>query len=220
MSWRSHGRDNADMVRTLRKNKLVKSASVARAMEDVDRGFFVVASDQGTAAYRDQPQSIGSRATISAPHMHAYCLELLTDHCKPGARVLDVGSGSGYLTAVLAAMVAGEGGRDIGVEHIDKLVAWSLSNLKKDPKAAALVREGALEIHAADGRLGWPAEAPYDAIHVGAAAPEVPVDLTRQLKPGGRLVIPVGEEGQSQSLVVIDKREDGTLDRRRVMGVV
>ncbi|MCO5605743.1 hypothetical protein L7F22_059927 [Adiantum nelumboides] len=149
-------------------------------------------------------------------HMqHAYCLSLLSDYLKPGSTVLDVGSGSGYLTAVFAIMV-GENGRAVGVEHIPELVQRSIEAIKKG-KAAHLLESGKLSIHASDGKLGYPDGAPYDAIHVGAAAAVVPKALMAQLKPGGRMVIPVGQS--LQDLMVIDKQLDGSVKQHSQMGV-
>ena len=95
----------------------------------------MVAVDRGnycrTDPYRDKPQGIGYNVTLSAPHMHAHALELLKDHLKPGMNALDVGSGSGYLTACMALMV-GEDGKVIGVDHIKELVDWSGDNIIKD----------------------------------------------------------------------------------------
>lgn len=190
-------------------------------MMAVDRGWY--AKDRGTA-YVDAPQSIGSAATISAPHMHAYALELLRDHLRPGARCLDVGSGSGYLTSVMAHMVAAGGtevGKAIGVEHIPELHEASLANVREDPSSRQLLESGRLELLVSDGRLGHESGAPYDCIHVGAAAAAIPPALTAQLGLGGRLVIPVGAEGATQDLVVVDREaRTGELTRRKVMGVV
>merc|ERR1712070_1070726 len=112
-------------------------------------------------------------------------------------RALDVGSGSGYLTSVFSHMV-GQTGKAIGIEHIPDLVEESLKNTKKDPKTAPLLKSGVMELHLVDGREGYQSEAPYNCIHVGAAAPSIPSALTEQLAPGGRLVVPVGKEGQNQ----------------------
>lgn len=117
---------------------------------------------------------------------------------------LDIGSGSGYLAACMAEMV-GPTGKVIGVEHIDELVALSKRNVEHDKPE--FLRDGRLSFFVGDGRLGWPANAPYDAIHVGAAAPHIPKALIEQLKPGGSLVIPVGTA--VQELVRVDRKMDG-----------
>ncbi|XP_027049191.1 protein-L-isoaspartate(D-aspartate) O-methyltransferase-like isoform X2 [Pocillopora damicornis] len=169
MEWRSHGNDNDDLVSKLKRNKIIKSRRVEDAMRKVDRGNYCSISP-----YMDSPQAIGYGVTISAPHMHAHALEMLKDHLYEGAKALDVGSGSGYLTACMAEMV-GESGKVI--------------------------------------------DAPYDAIHVGAAAHPIPDALLEQLKPGGRLFIPVGPISGDQWLEQIDKDKDGNIVRQKLMGV-
>ncbi|KAL3618078.1 Protein-L-isoaspartate O-methyltransferase 2 [Castilleja foliolosa] len=206
---------NKDMVTHLQKYGVIGSKKVAEVMETIDRALFV---PEGTSPYDDSPAQIGYNATISAPHMHAMCLELLEDHLKPGMHSLDVGSvsqaailvGTGYLTACFAVMV-GPQGRTVGVEHIPELVESSIKNIQKSA-ASPLLKERSISVHVGDGRQGWPEFAPYDAIHVGAAAPEIPPMLIEQLKPGGRLVIPVGNI--FQDLQVVDKNMDGTLSVR------
>ncbi|KAL8529895.1 hypothetical protein ACS0TY_007093 [Phlomoides rotata] len=198
---------NKEMVEHLQGYGVLRSKKVAEVMETIDRAVFV---PEGTPAYVDSPMQIGYNATISAPHMHAMCLELLENHLKPGMHALDVGSGTGYLTACFAVMV-GPQGHAIGVEHIPELVESSIKNIQKSA-AAPLLKEGSLAVHVGDGREGWAEFAPYDAIHVGAAAPEIPPALIEQLKPGGRLVIPVGNI--FQDLKVVDKDVDGTLTVR------
>ncbi|CAK9854924.1 unnamed protein product [Sphagnum jensenii] len=146
---------------------------------------------------------------------HSYCLSLLADYLKPGMSVLDVGSGSGYLTAVLGLMV-GETGQTIGVEHIPELVDRSIDAIKQTP-AGSLMDSGCLEVLLADGKLGYEKGAPYDAIHVGAAAAVLPEALVEQLKPGGRMVIPVGT--MAQDLVIVDKLLDGTVRKKIEMAV-
>ncbi|XP_008797095.2 protein-L-isoaspartate O-methyltransferase-like isoform X2 [Phoenix dactylifera] len=206
--WTSGPSDkNKAMVEYLQQYGIIKSKKVAEVMEAIDRGLFVPA---GNPPYVDSPMQIGYNATISAPHMHATCLELLKEHLQPGMHALDVGSGTGYLTACFAMMVGPEG-RAVGVEHIPELVTSSIENIKKSA-AASLLKEGSLSVHVTDGRLGWPELAPYDAIHVGAAAPEIPQPLVEQLKPGGRMVIPVGT--LFQDLKVVDKKLDGSINVR------
>ncbi|KAK3228242.1 hypothetical protein Dsin_008104 [Dipteronia sinensis] len=206
--WAGNGiNKNKAMVEHLEHYGVIKSKKVAEVMETIDRALFV---PDGTPPYVDSPMAIGYNATISAPHMHATCLQLLEENLQPGMHALDVGSGTGYLTACFALMV-GPQGRAVGVEHIPELLTSSIKNIEKSA-AAALLKEGSLSVHVGDGREGWPVFAPYDAIHVGAAAPEIPQPLIDQLKPGGRMVIPVGNI--FQDLKVVEKNLDGSVSVR------
>jgi protein-L-isoaspartate(D-aspartate) O-methyltransferase len=109
------------------------------------------------------------------------------------------------------------GGKVIGIEHIQELVDKSIRNINKHNKQ--LIDEGVLEIHKGDGRQGYIIEAPYDAIHVGAAASDTPYELIRQLKVGGRLVAPVGN-GFDQEMITYDKKADGTYNEQKHMNVM
>uniref|UniRef100_A0A915IQH3 protein-L-isoaspartate(D-aspartate) O-methyltransferase n=1 Tax=Romanomermis culicivorax TaxID=13658 RepID=A0A915IQH3_ROMCU len=129
--------------------------------------------------YHDNPQSIGYGATISAPHMHGYALELLKDHLTGGKKALDVGSGSGYLTACMAIML-GKTGKAIGIDHIEELVNFSITNVQNGNPD--LLKDGRCKLITGDGRLGCPEEAPFDAIHVGAAAETLPRAVSRGLR--------------------------------------
>ncbi|KAL9155549.1 hypothetical protein ABFS82_09G010200 [Erythranthe guttata] len=121
---------------------------------------------------------------------------------------LDIGSGSGYLTACFGVMV-GPTGRAVGVEKIPELVDFSVQNIEKS-EAAPLLRQGSLSIHLGDGTKGWAEFAPYDAIIVGWIVPEIYPALTEQLKPGGRLLVTV-EDGPSVHQLVVDKESDGNI---------
>ncbi|XP_072938585.1 protein-L-isoaspartate(D-aspartate) O-methyltransferase isoform X2 [Epargyreus clarus] len=212
MAWRSHGVDNVDMIRHLKANGIIKSDVVANAMRGVDRKNYCP-----NAPYHDSPQSIGFSATISAPHMHAHALEKLKAQLTPGEKALDVGSGSGYLTACMALML-GENGRVIGIDHIPELVALATKNIQQDNPD--LLTSQRIKLIVGDGRQGYAAEAPYNAIHVGAAAPTLPQALVDQLKPGGRLIVPVGPEGGEQHLTQVDKAADGTTTVKKLMSVI
>ncbi|RMZ70290.1 l-isoaspartate o-methyltransferase [Pyrenophora seminiperda CCB06] len=212
MAWRSSGTTNQSLISNLVKNKLIKSDRVKDAMLKIDRAHYAPASP-----YEDCPQPIGHRATISAPHMHASACESLLDYLQPGSKVLDIGSGSGYLTAVLANLVA-PNGFVIGIDHIQPLVDMEKKNMEKSEEGRRMLSSGQVKFVTGDGRKGWAEDAPYDAIHVGAAAAEHHESLTHQLKAPGRLFVPVQEDGL-QYIFVIDKKEDGSLLRNRLYGV-
>ena len=149
--------------------------------------------------------------------MHASACESLLTYLQPGSRVLDIGSGSGYLTAVLANLVAPDG-TVIGIDHIQPLVDMANTNIAKGEAGRAMLNSGQVKFVLGDGRKGWKESAPYDAIHVGAAAAEHHQELTDQLKAPGRLFVPVAE-GWSQYIFVIDKKADGSVERKKLYGV-
>ncbi|KAG0320376.1 hypothetical protein BGZ99_004534 [Dissophora globulifera] len=210
MAWRCSGLSNADLVNRLVQAKLVHTEAVKQAMLAVDRGHF-----SKYKPYEDAPQTIGYNSTISAPHMHAAALESLSPFLFPGAKVLDVGSGSGYLTACMAEMV-GPQGRVVGVEHIPELVVKSEENTKKGH--LDFMEEKRLAFYTADGRTGYRQDAPYDCIHVGAAADSMHEELVDQLKAPGRMFIPV-DEGLGQAIYVVDKDEHGRVTKKKTMDV-
>ncbi|CAI5451717.1 unnamed protein product [Caenorhabditis angaria] len=212
MAWRSSGRTNKELVANLKKNGVFSSERVRIAMELVDRADFAKNNP-----YEDSPQRIGFNATISAPHMHAAALEYLKDHLEPGCSALDVGSGSGYLTACMGIMV-GSNGSVVGIEHIPELVKLGIKNLEKNH--GNLLKTGNIKIIEGDGRLGYPSNAPYNAIHVGAAAQGVPQSLIEQLAAGGRMMIPVEMKTGNQVFMQIDKQQNGTIVEKVVEHVV
>merc|ERR1711964_48603 len=126
-------------------------------------------------------------------------------------------SGSGYLTVCMALMV-GAGGKAVGIDHIPELVQMGRDNIRKDGKQD-LVESGQLTLVEGDGRKGWAEGGPYHAIHVGAAAPTLPQDLVDQLALGGRMVIPVWEDGGDQSLDQVERGVDGKVTKKRLFGV-
>ncbi len=178
---------------------------VLEAMERVPRHRFVPEGWR-FAAYEDQPLPIGAGQTISQPFIVAFMTELL--EVAPGDRVLEVGTGSGYQAAVLAEL----GAQVYTIEIVAELGQRSAQTLKELGYSAVATRIG-------DGYLGWPEAAPFDAIVVTAAADEIPKPLLEQLKPGGRLVIPVGAVFDAQDLLLVTKSEDGKTSEREVLPV-
>ncbi len=181
------------------------SPAVRAALAKVER-HRLVPEDQVSYAYRNHPLPIGSGQTISQPYIVAISTDLIAP--KPGDVVLEVGTGSGYQAAVLAEIVA----RVYSIEIVDNLAR------RAEERLAALGYRN-IDIRVGDGYLGWPEKAPFDGIVVTAAAPRVPRALVEQLKPGGRMAIPVGETGDIQYLLLITKRADGAVDERRVLPV-
>jgi protein-L-isoaspartate(D-aspartate) O-methyltransferase len=149
--------------------------------------------------------------------MHANAAEALLTYLKPGAKVLDIGSGSGYLSHVLAELVKPDG-YVIGIDHISGLVELANANTAKSQEGQALLHDGGLKYVKGDGRKGYLEGAPYDAIHVGAAAAEHHQALVDQLRAPGRLFVPVEEHGL-QHIYVIDKLADGSVVRKKEYGV-
>ncbi|KAI4124331.1 MAG: hypothetical protein LQ338_004844 [Usnochroma carphineum] len=211
MAWLSSGSSNAALIHNLKSHKLITTERVVNAMLAVDRAHYSPA-----LPYQDSPQLIGFGATISAPHMHASAAESLLPYLHPSARVLDIGSGSGYLTHVLANLVGPEG-RVIGIDHIQGLVDLANANMAKSEEGREMLRSGKVRFIKGDGREGYREGGPYDAIHVGAAAREEHRALVEQLKAPGRMFIPVGTG--SQWIWVVDKDTEGKVRREKAFGV-
>ena len=178
---------------------------VLGAMAEVPRHAFVPA-DQVRSAYRNRPLPIGHGQTISQP----FIVALMTDlaRVEAGDRVLEVGTGSGYQAAVMARLAQAV----YSIEIIEPLGLQAVQRLQKQGYGNVQVRTG-------DGYHGWEEHAPYDAILVTAAASHVPPPLIRQLKPGGRMVIPVGAAFMVQQLMLIEKNADGTVSTRQILPV-
>jgi protein-L-isoaspartate(D-aspartate) O-methyltransferase len=171
----------------------ITDSRVLGAMRVVPRHRFVPEALR-EHAYEDRPLEIGAGQTISQPYMVAVMTQLLGLH--PGDSVLEVGTGSGYQAAVLATIVRSV----VTVERIESIGSAAAERLKELGFAN-------VEVHVADGTLGWPERAPYDAIIVTAGSPAVPPALTAQMAGGGRLVCPVGpREMQRLVRVVHDER--------------
>jgi protein-L-isoaspartate(D-aspartate) O-methyltransferase len=203
-----------DMVRTI--EALAKTVplpsgsneidpSVLDAMRAVPRHELVPESVRG-AAYENRPLPIGQGQTISQP----YIVALMTSLARPAKDhvVLEVGTGSGYQAAVLALLVS----HVYSIEIVEPLARHAAGRLKALGYDNITVRQG-------DGYKGWAEHAPFDAIVVTAAASHIPPPLVEQLKPGGRMVIPVGETFSTQNLVLVEKDRDGRSHTRALLPV-
>ncbi len=181
------------------------NARVLAAMDKVPRHRFVPA-DQEPYAYANRPLPIGHGQTISQPFIVALMTELAD--VKARDRVLEIGTGCGYQAAVL-----GELAREVyTIEIVAPLAADAAARLATLGYRNVTTRSG-------DGYRGWPEHAPFDAIIVTAGAPAVPPALIEQLKPGGKLVIPVGPQWSGQQLLVIEKDAGGKITQRKVLDV-
>ena len=183
----------------------VKDARVLATLRHVPRHLFVRSRDK-SHAYADQPLPIGYGQTISQPYIVAYMTEVLG--LSGTEKVLEIGTGSGYQAAVLAG-TAGE------VYSIEIIPGLYLEARKR------LARLGYDRIHLKidDGYFGWPEKAPFDRIIVTCAAGHIPLPLIRQLKPGGLMVIPVGPPWTVQTLVLVEKDQEGEVKTRALMSV-
>jgi protein-L-isoaspartate(D-aspartate) O-methyltransferase len=181
------------------------SERVMQAIARVPRHEFVPASERRNA-YANRPLPIGMGQTISQPFIVALMTDLMD--VKPGDRVLEIGTGSGYQAALLAELA----GTVYTIEIVETLAREAAERLKRLGYRNVETRIG-------DGYKGWPEHAPFDSIMVTAAPREVPQPLIDQLKPGGRLVVPVGGQAAGQSLLLIEKQPDGRITRRNILAV-
>jgi protein-L-isoaspartate(D-aspartate) O-methyltransferase len=197
--------ERARMVETQLADREIKDRRVLAAMRAVPRHLFVPPPD-APDAYDDRPLPIGHGQTISQPYIVALMTELVRP--TPGDRALEVGTGSGYQAAVLAPLVS----HVYTIEIVPALARDAEARLKKLGCDNVTVRAG-------DGYAGWNEHAPFDIIIVTAAPERVPEPLLQQLKPGGRLVIPVGSRFGVQELQLLEKDSAGTLRTTRVAPV-
>jgi protein-L-isoaspartate(D-aspartate) O-methyltransferase len=197
------GARRARMVETQIVARGVRDPRVLAAMRKVPRHLFVEPS-QRASAYEDHPLPIDGKQTVSQPYIVALMTELLT--LTPESRVLEIGTGSGYQSAVL-----GELAREVySIEIVPELARSAADKLQSLGYANVFVRQG-------DGYRGWPEKAPFDAIIVTAAPPRIPEPLLDQLAVGGRMVIPVG--GFFQELKVFTKGPDGNVSEKDIIPV-
>lgn len=180
----------------------VRDPRVLEAMRTVPRERFVPPA-LAARAYDDTPLPIGQGQTISQPFIVAYMTEALG--VEPSHKVLEIGTGSGYQAAVLGELAA----TVYTIEIVPELARSAAATLESLGYENVHVRAG-------DGYAGWPEQAPFDRIMVTAAPEEIPQPLIDQLAPGGRLVIPVGEQGRTQWMTVVEKTDRGIAHRRTI----
>jgi len=178
---------------------------VLRAMTDIPRHEFVPPEIQ-PYAYADGPLPIGHEKTISQPFIVALMVDLLS--VEPEDNVLEVGTGLGYCAAILGQLAE----KVYSVEIIQELADGALTRLGHVPYDNITVRVG-------NGYYGWSEHAPFDKILVAAAPEQIPAPLVEQLRPGGRMVLPLGTPDNEQHLIVVDKAPNGELDTRQVLPV-
>jgi protein-L-isoaspartate(D-aspartate) O-methyltransferase len=223
-AWTCHGHNQLDLVDRLRQANIVQTPAVQTVLCQVDRVHY---SPPNSNPYQDAPQVLGWGQTISAPHMHAHALEELyptlrkqrLNHPNDPLTVLDVGCGSGYLTAALGRFFKAPpttststataplgAGFVHGIDIHPQLVQVAASNIRLHD--ADLLDSGVVKLQTANGWEGLPEAAPFDAIHVGASAADLPHRLAQQLKPGGVMIIPVGpQSGTQQYLYRVERSE-------------
>ena len=198
-------RERQELVRRHVQREGVRDGAVLEAMRQVPRHWFVPRHLQ-RAAYEDRPLPIGHGQTISQPFIVAY----MTEHLglKPGDKVLEIGTGSGYQAAVLSELTP----HVFTIEIVQKL---------GESAKAQFAQQGYKTIQAkvADGYYGWPEHGPFDAILVTCASGTIPPPLVRQLKPGGRMCIPVGPTGAVQRLILVTKDAAGKVRSRSLIPV-
>jgi protein-L-isoaspartate(D-aspartate) O-methyltransferase len=181
------------------------SPRVRAAMARVER-HRLVPPGQVAFAYRNHPLPIGHGQTISQPYIVALSTDLIAP--EPQHVVLEVGTGSGYQAAVLAEIVQ----QVYSIEIVEALG-------REAGKRLAAMGYANIEVRIGDGYRGWPEKAPFDGIIVTAAAPRVPQALVDQLRPGGRMAIPVGESWEVQRLLLVTKNPDGTTSQKTILPV-
>ncbi|HEX4973078.1 MAG TPA: protein-L-isoaspartate(D-aspartate) O-methyltransferase [Steroidobacteraceae bacterium] len=194
------------MVREQIAGRGIRDRRVIEAMRQVPRHAFIPAAERARA-YDDGPVPIGQGQTISQPYIVALMTELVRP--QPGDRVLEVGTGSGYQAAVLARLV-----RHVYTIELEETLARS---------ATAVLRELKFEnitVRTGDGYGGWPEHAPFDIVIVTAAPEHIPQPLIDQLKPGGRLIVPVGPRFSVQQLKLLEKDAGGAIKTTEVSPVM
>ncbi len=196
------------LIKELIQGGYLKTKIIIEAFDKINREDFVPENFK-EEAYLNMPLAIGHGQTISQPLTIAFMLELLKP--REGEKILDVGSGSGYVTALLSYVV-GEKGKVYAIERVSELKKTGEHNADK----YAFIRKGIAEFFYGDGSLGLPDKMPFDKIHIAATGKEIPAALKEQLKIGGKLVMPIG--GLNQDLVLLEKEGKDKFKERHYPG--
>jgi len=198
---------NENLIKELTDSGWLKTPQIIEAFSQIKREDFVL-DEIKDWAYINDALTIGYNQTISQPLVVALMLELLSP--QSGEKILDIGAGSGWTTALMAYLVKPKG-KVIAIDIIPELVEFGTKNVGK----YNFIKKGTVQFICADGKLGYQKEAPYDKILVSASASEAPPELLRQLKIGGKMVLPLDD-----SIFAIDKTSDNDYIKREYPGFV
>lgn len=201
-----------NVVKRLININILRTEGIIKAFEEIKRDDFLLPEDRYRSDY-NAPISIGFKQTNSQPYTVAFMLEQLMP--KSNDRVLDIGCGSGWTTALLAHVV-GPNGQVYGLEIINELVEFSKKNIGK----YNFIKSGRVKVFRKNGYKGLPEMHPFDRIIVSASTARIPVNLIEQLKVGGRMVISIYENNQAQSIVVVDKISQSEINTRCYPGFI
>jgi len=183
------------MIKLLREHYIIRDENVLRVMSEMPRHLFVPEALK-SQAYKDNALPIASKQTISQPFIVARMTELL--ELNPQSKVLEIGAGSGYQTAILAKLA----NKVFAIERVPILAQEAQTRFEQ-------LKITNVNLRCADGTLGWGVYAPFDAILVAAGSPTMPEPFLNQLKTGGRLVIPIGQDQKTQKLIRVTRTERG-----------